>query len=386
MVSASDRARDIGIKIAAKYADEVDRDARFPKETIDALKEQELLSLLIPRSLGGGGGSLLEVAEVCWILAQYCSSSAMILAMHYIMTASMLEYEGLESWPCLFMMRVAADQLLLASATSEAGIGGALRNSICAIKSDGTNFTLEKDATVISYGAQADGIMVTARRCPEAATTDQVMVALLKGQYGLERTAQWNTLGMRGTCSDGFKLTAKGPIEQILPRPFAEIAAQSMLSTSHLLWACVWLGIATDAVARARSYVRSEAQKNRNGTSPGTMRLVEATNLLQMMKANLLLGLSDCIAAQEDEAKLMSFGFGVAMNNIKISASQSVIQIVNHALMICGIHGYKNDTAFSVGRHMRDALSAPLMINNDRIMGNMSEMILGHRPAKGLMG
>jgi acyl-CoA dehydrogenase len=54
--------------------------------------------------------------------------------------------------------------------------------------------------------------------------------------------------------------------------------------------------------------------------------------------------------------------------------------------MICGIHGYENDTAFSVGWHMQDALSAPLMINNDRILGNMSELILGHKPAEGLMG
>lgn len=36
----------------------------------------------------------------------------------------------------------------------------------------------------------------------------------------------------------------------------------------------------------------------------------------------------------------------------------------------CGLSGYRNDSEFSVGRHLRDVLSAPLMINNDRILAN----------------
>ena len=48
---------------------------------------------------------------------------------------------------------------------------------------------------------------------------------------------------------------------QILPVPFADISAQTMLPVSHLLWSALWLGIATDAVARARAFVRAEARK-----------------------------------------------------------------------------------------------------------------------------
>jgi acyl-CoA dehydrogenase len=48
-------------------------------------------------------------------------------------------------------------------------------------------------------------------------------------------------------------------------------------------------------------------------------------------------------------------------------------------MLVCGILGYKNDTPFSIGRHMRDVLSAPIMISNDRIFGNMSNLLLVHR-------
>ena len=44
--------------------------------------------------------------------------------------------------------------------------------------------------------------------------------------------------------------------------------------------------------------------------------------------------------------------------------------------MICGILGYKNDTKFAVGRHLRDAHSAALMVGNDRIYATNASMLL----------
>ena len=44
-------------------------------------------------------------------------------------------------------------------------------------------------------------------------------------------------------------------------------------------------------------------------------------------------------------------------------------KIVHDALQIVGIGGYKNDGKFSVGRNYRDALSAALMVSNERIFG-----------------
>ena len=67
------------------------------------------------------------------------------------------------------------------------------------------------------------------------------------------------------------------------------------------------------------------------------------------------------------------------MNNIKIGASRMVVDIINHALLITGINGYRNNTPYSVGRHMRDALSSQIMISNDRIFGNVANLLLMHR-------
>jgi acyl-CoA dehydrogenase len=47
-----------------------------------------------------------------------------------------------------------------------------------------------------------------------------------------------------------------------------------------------------------------------------------------------------------------------------------------HAVRACGLSGYRNDSEFSLGRALRDILSAPIMINNDRILGNIASATL----------
>ena len=46
-------------------------------------------------------------------------------------------------------------------------------------------------------------------------------------------------------------------------------------------------------------------------------------------------------------------------NNLKIAASEQAPRICQGAMGICGIAGYENDTPYSVGRHLRDAMSGP---------------------------
>ncbi len=372
--------------VAEAHADDVDAKGRFPQEAVDVMRAERLLSIQIAVELGGEGASIAEIAEVCSILGQSCAAAAMVFAMHQIKASSLVSHGADAAWHRAFMRRIADEQLLLASATTEGGIGGNLRNSICAIEVEGGRCRLEKDATVISYGANADAILITSRSHAEAASTDQVMTVFTKDQYTLERTHVWDTLGMRGTCSDGYLFKGEAPAEQILPKPFAEIAAQSMLATSHLLWSAVWYGIAVNAFARAQAFVRAAARKAPGQTPPGALRLAEASSLLQLLKSNVVAGLNAFEAAKTDQDVLSSMGFAVAMNNLKIGSSETILTIINHAMLICGIMGYKNGTPYSLGRHLRDAHSAQLMISNDRILGNTSNLLLVHKQDTSLLG
>ena len=366
-------------EIAGRHAADVDKSARFPAEAIATLKMGRLLGAMLPIESGGEGASLSDIASICAALGQHCASAGMVYAMHQIQIASLLLHAETSDWQRAFLQRVAGEQMLLASATSEAGVGGDLRTSLCAVERDGETYWLTKNASVISYGANADAILATARRAADAPSSDQVLVVVMKDHCTLERTSAWDTMGMRGTCSEGFVLTASGPVSHILPKPFAEIAARSMLGVSHLLWASLWYGIALSAVHRAQAFVRADARKRPGETPQGAIGVAEAGSQLQMMKALIRDGLDRFEAARRDPEDMTSIGFSVAMNNIKVASSRAAIEIVNAAMIVCGIAGFRNDTPYSVARHYRDLLSSQVMINNDRILGNVSKMLLVHR-------
>ena len=48
-------------------------------------------------------------------------------------------------------------------------------------------------------------------------------------------------------------------------------------------------------------------------------------------------------------------------------------------MLICGIAGYRNDSKYSLSRHLRDAYGAALMVNNDRIMKLNATMLMAQR-------
>ena len=367
-------------EIAASAAENVDRDGRFPQETADALKRERLLGAAIPVELGGEGLTTAEIAELIVRLGQACGSSAMIYGMHQIQISSLVSHGAGSDWHRAFMRHIAGEQLLLASATSEAGIGGNLRNSICALECEGDRFSLTKDATVISYGGHADAILATARRAPDAASTDQIMVVIpTDDNRTLERKSVWDTLGMRGTCSDGFLLSAGGSVAQVFPKPFSEIAAQSMLASSHIYWAATWFGIAADAFARAQAFVKQAARKQPGVMPPGALRLSEAAAKLHEMKGHLVAAIHRFEAAESNDDDLSSIGFSAEINALKVAASEKAAEVVQLAMLITGILGYKNGTPFSVGRHLRDVTSAAIMISNDRIHANTATLLLMSR-------
>ena len=59
-----------------------------------------------------------------------------------------------------------------------------------------------------------------------------------------------------------------------------------------------------------------------------------------------------------------------------MEASELAVASVLHAMRACGLSGYRNDTDVSIGRHLRDVLSAPIMINNDRVLASMGSATL----------
>jgi len=372
------RAARIGEDVAAPAADDVDRKARFPVEAFEALRADGLLAALVPQEFGGPGASVGAVAEAVEALARHCASTAMVFAMHQLQVACLVRH-GRSALLRDYQRLLASQQPLLASATTEIGVGGDIRTSICAVESAEGRFRLEKKAPVISYGENADGVLATARRSPESPPNDQVLVLCIAPGLSLEVISGWDTLGFRGTCSPGFVLKAEGDDGCVFDDPFADIATRTMLPVSHILWSSVWLGLASAAVDRARRFVRSEARKTPGVTSPAAVRLAELMTIFQQMEEQVRGLARRYEEVCDDPEALSTMGFAIAMNNLKVSASTLVVDIVGRAMIICGIAGYREDSPYSLGRLLRDAHGAAVMVNNDRILANNAQMLLVHK-------
>jgi len=365
----------IGADVVAPAAGAVDVEARFPREAFDALAQEGLLSALVPRHLGGRGSSISEVALVTEELARHCSSTAMVFAMHQIQAACLVRHGRT---PALLNLTrdLVERQLLLASATTELGIGGDVRTSTCAVERDGPQFRLTKNAPVISYGSHADAIFTTARRDADSQPNDQVLVVCPKESVTLEPTSLWDTLGFRGTCSPGFLLSATGDADLIFEDPYGEMSAHTMLPVSHILWSSVWLGMASAAVDKARRFVRSAARSRPGTTPPGALRLAELMCAFQQFEQSVHGAARQYDEIRDNADALDGMNFAVTMNTLKVGSSMTVVDIVGRAMLIVGISGYREDSEYSLGRLLRDAHGAALMVNNDRILANTAQLLL----------
>jgi acyl-CoA dehydrogenase len=357
---------------AAADADAVDRDARFPKQAIDAARAEKLLGMQIPVEFGGPGASIFDVTEVCYTLGRACASTAMVFAMHQTKVACLVRHGRGNPWLETLMRRVATEQLLLASSTTEGQNGGNIRISSAAVGQSGSEISLLRDATVISYGAEADGLVTIARRANDAAASDQVLLALTTDDYTLKRTLGWETLGMRGTCSTGFELKVECPADRIFPESYDRIHIQTMTPFAHLGWSSAWAGVAAAAVERAQRFIRKAARGASGQMPPGAAHFTAAKRSLAKLRAMITTNMDAFAACEHDERTLASLDFNSAITLLKVEASELAVETVMNAMRACGLSGYRNDGEFSVGRHLRDVLSAPIMINNDRILANIA--------------
>lgn len=371
----------ITTEIASVNAEEVDRDARFPAESIDALKSEKLLSAGVPANLGGDGLDIQQLGQLCKILARGCSSSSMVLGMHYIKVSSIVHFRDQDPFFENYLRQLHQEQRLVGSVTSEEGIGGNLRNSIAAVQNDVDRFTLEKHSSCLSYGAYADDLLITCRRADDSAASDQVLLLATKEDLDLTQNGVWDSMGMRGTCSPPFIVKVNAMKCQIFKSSFAEIAARTMVPDTHIIWAHIWLGIATEAAHRARSLIQLKARKIPDSLPAGSSELAELEIRLDRFRDTVKSVTNSFLEAHNDDNSelLSSIPFSLKINGLKLNASQLVADICTRAMAICGFAGYLNNTPYSIARLLRDSLSAAPMIGNGRIIETNATHLMAYK-------
>ena len=143
--------------------------------------------------------------------------------------------------------------------------------------------------------------------------------------------------------SFGYQLTADVPADRLVPAPYEEISAETMLPVSHILWAGVWLGMARSAVDTARRFVRAAARKasaaRRPPRRPSSALVAEAGH---PRAAGRRRG-PRLRRASPTTGRRSVRSTSATMNNLKVLASDAVADIVARGTAITGIAGFRND-------------------------------------------
>ena len=225
---------------------------------------------------------------------------------------------------------------MIASATSEIGTGGGdCQPLIAAVVPDDDGWLrFDKQAPTLSYEAQADDVLSTIRRDEDADQRDQVLVLSRGSETDLEPSGEWDTLGMRGTCSPGFVVHARFRPEQIMAAPFASVLNESVVPLTHVLWAFVWLGIATDAFERGQASWKCGAATP--GSRPCRHRPVQVLAELTVLRAAVDAALRDFVRTDEDREQFSTLTAILRINNVRSPASEQTVRSASACSMSSG--------------------------------------------------
>jgi acyl-CoA dehydrogenase len=366
-------AQRVGETVVGPASYDVDLQARFPSEALEALKSERVLSALVPVELGGMGATITDLSHAIRVLSRHCAATGSFLAMHIEQLFILLRYGTTPSLRRL-VHELVDKQLLIANANSEVGLGGDVMRSLAALEPEGDGWRFDKQALAASYGRDADLIISTARRSPDATETDQVVALLRAENFSLEPTSGWDTLGLRGTCSSGLHITGHVTADDLFPVPFSVVANGGGGQLRHVLLTAVWTGLAEAALEEAHRAVRVAARRSIGTTPQSALRLAEIMAEVQVARSTLAEALRHIEAAivadnLEDIELIMS------LRNVKVVTSTAALRAAIAALQICGIDGFRRGKDHRLERIIRDACGGLIMVSNNRYLLENAEML-----------
>lgn len=339
-------------RVVATHADDVDRNARFPREAVDALAQAGLLGLVSATDVGGLGLGHRAAAEVVRRLAQHCASTALVVCMHYA-AAAVIEQHG----DTATRRAVATGRALATLAFSEAGSRSQFWAPVskAAPLPDGRIRLDARKSWVTSAGVAQ--VLVWSSR--PAAGEGLSSVWLVPGDaHGLKLAGGYDGLGLRGNTSR--PMAAEGVV---IPASASlggdgqgfDVMMGTVLPYFQVMSAAISVGIMDAAVSKAAAHVGGTTFSH-NGQHIADLPTVRAyvarmrtkTDLADALLATTL----DALEAGAPEALLR-------LLEVKAAAGDLALEVTDLAMRVCGGAAFRKEVG--VERHFRDSRAAAVM-------------------------
>ncbi len=359
---------DLAGRLADTFSDRAaahDRDASFPFQNYDDLRESGYLGLTVPEELGGRGASLLELVLCQERLAMGDGSTALAANMHVSPIGQLAT-----------LWRTARDEGL-AEVLREAGEGRLIYASMSAEPEDPLLLDSSTIATRVDGGFRVTGRKIFGTEeavCTEFSTRARyddpergahvIFFRLSRDVEGMKVRSTWDTMGMRATQSNDFELDdVFVPDEAVFHSypvgHFDAVMLKTVWGWAMPTFGAVYLGIGAGALALAREW----AQRRGRAGDPEVQHLfAEMEVLLETARAVLWRHCEETMSGALYTDLPVQQGMARAVL-AKYVATNNAVAIVDRALHAVGGAGYFR--RFPLERMYRDVRAGPIMPYNN---------------------
>jgi alkylation response protein AidB-like acyl-CoA dehydrogenase len=329
-------------------ADEIDREARFPHETVKRMGELGLLGIVVPEAWGGGGGDTVAYVVALIEIAKQCASHAVVMSVNNSLYCWPILAYGTDAQKARLLTPFAAGQKIGAFALTEPQAGSDASNQQTIAVRDGDHYVLNGRKVFVTNGRESSAVLAFCQT--DRAKGRQGITALVveKDTPGFLVTKTEDKLGLR--ASDTAELVFEDCRVPVANRLGEEgqgyRIALAALDGGRIGIAAQAIGIAEGAYERALAYAR---ERRAFGVPIGQHQMVQwmLADMATAIEAARLLTLR--AAALKDAGR----PYATASSMAKLFAAEMAMKVTTDAVQIHGGYGYIRE--YQVERAFRDA-------------------------------
>ncbi|MET8987000.1 acyl-CoA dehydrogenase family protein [Nonomuraea wenchangensis] len=188
----------------APLAEELDRDQRYPWESVERLVESGLAGLFVPKEHGGQGADLETTCAVIETVSRGCASTGSILAA-YALGGTPLLLAGTDRQKAEHLGGLAAGKAVSFALTEEGAGSDAAGIRTTAVR-EGDRWRLRGEKIFIGNGGASQCYVVFALTDPDAGTRGITAFLVDKDADGVVIDHYEDKMGIRGTLTSNLKL------------------------------------------------------------------------------------------------------------------------------------------------------------------------------------